>query len=75
MARALVLHPPVSVSRDFIDYPYFADLGAVQLAAVLRAREHHVDLVDAYALERSSLVFPPLPDRGVAHTWALRYRT
>ena len=31
----LLLHPPVSVARDFIDYPYFSDLGAVQLAAVL----------------------------------------
>ena len=25
----LVLHPPMSVARDFIDYPYFSDLGAV----------------------------------------------
>jgi MoaA/NifB/PqqE/SkfB family radical SAM enzyme len=57
VARALVLHPPVSVARDFIDYPYFADLGAVQLAAVLRAGGHDVDLVDAYALAGSSLTW------------------
>jgi len=30
-ARVLVVHPPVSVARDFIDYPYFSDLGAVQV--------------------------------------------
>ncbi len=59
MARALVVHPPVSVARDFIDYPYFADLGAVQLAAVLRARGHAVDLVDAFALPGSALAFRP----------------
>jgi MoaA/NifB/PqqE/SkfB family radical SAM enzyme len=57
MARVLVVHPPVSVARDFIDYPYFADLGAVQLSAVLRARGDTVTLVDAYALERSRLSF------------------
>jgi MoaA/NifB/PqqE/SkfB family radical SAM enzyme len=55
MARVLVVHPPVSIARDFIDYPYFADLGAVQLAAVLDARGDYIDLVDAYALESSSL--------------------
>jgi MoaA/NifB/PqqE/SkfB family radical SAM enzyme len=49
----------VSVARDFIDYPYFADLGAVQLAAVLRAAGHDVLLVDAYALAASSLLWRP----------------
>src|SRR5580692_6375092 len=57
MPRVVVVHPPVSIARDFIDYPYFADLGAVQLAAVLRARGDDVQLVDAHALERSSLVW------------------
>jgi MoaA/NifB/PqqE/SkfB family radical SAM enzyme len=52
--RVVIVHPPVSVARDFIDYPYFADLGAVQLAAVL-ARDAEVALVDAYALPGSSL--------------------
>ncbi len=52
MPRALVVHPPVSVARDFIDYPYFSDLGAVQLAAVLGER---AALVDAYALPGSTL--------------------
>jgi MoaA/NifB/PqqE/SkfB family radical SAM enzyme len=57
MARVVVVHPPVSVSRDFIDYPYFADLGAVQAAAVLRDAGHDVRLVDAYALPGSGLTW------------------
>jgi len=55
VARVLIVHPPVSIARDFIDYPYFADLGAVQVASVLRARGDEVTLVDAYALGGSSL--------------------
>ncbi len=67
MARIVLVHPPVSIARDYIDYPYFADLGAVQLAAVLRGNADHVDLVDAYALERSSLTWSP---DGRAHLGA-----
>lgn len=48
--RVLVLHPPLSVGRDFIDYPWATDLGAVQLAAVLRP-VHEVVLLDAFAVE------------------------
>ena len=55
-SRVLIVHPPVSVARDFIDYPYFANLGAVQLAAILRER-HDVRLVDAYALPGSGLAW------------------
>ena len=55
VSGVLVIHPPVSVARDFIDYPYFSDLGAVQLAAVLRARGALAGLIDAYALPASSL--------------------
>jgi MoaA/NifB/PqqE/SkfB family radical SAM enzyme len=65
-ARVLIVHPPVSVARDFIDYPYFSDLGAVQLAAVVGARAE-VTLVDAYALPGSSLTFR---DDGRAHLGA-----
>ncbi len=49
MARVAVVFPPLRVARDFIDYPYFADLGAVQAAALLRAQGHDVQLVDALA--------------------------
>jgi MoaA/NifB/PqqE/SkfB family radical SAM enzyme len=55
----LVVHPPLTVARDFIDYPYFSDLGAVQLAAVLRTLEFPVALVDAFALEASGLSWRP----------------
>jgi len=53
--RALVIHPPTTIARDFIDYPYFADLGAVQVAAALRERHGGVALIDAYALEGATL--------------------
>ncbi|MCC6214727.1 MAG: radical SAM protein [Polyangiaceae bacterium] len=60
MARVTVVFPPLDVSRDFIDYPYFADLGAVQAAAVLREAGHTITLVDALALPGAAL--EPLPD-------------
>ena len=55
----LVLHPPVSVARDFIDYPYCSDLGAVQLAAVLRGLGHPVTLLDAFATPGAALRWRP----------------
>ncbi len=55
--RVLVIHPPLSVARDFIDYPYFANLGALQLASVLD--EHFgpagVSLLDAFSLPGARL--------------------
>lgn len=53
--RVAVVHPPMSVARDFIDYPYMSDLGAVQVAAVLREQGHDVQLVNAFALPSSGL--------------------
>ncbi len=55
MTHVALVFPPLRVSRDFIDYPYFADLGAVQAAAVLRARGRSVALVDAFAMEDAGL--------------------
>ncbi len=55
----LVLHPPLSVARDFIDYPYFSDLGAVQLAAVLRAQGRPVTLLDAFATPGAGFAWRP----------------
>lgn len=52
--RVLVVHPPLSVGRDFIDYPYAADLGAAQLAAVLR-EQVEVSLFDAFAMEGAAV--------------------
>src|SRR5262249_28258857 len=64
MADVAIVFPPIRVSRDFIDYPYFADLGSVQAAAVLRQAGHTVTLVDALASPGSGL--EALPD-GAAH--------
>lgn len=56
--RVLILHPPVTVARDFVDYPYFTDLGAVQLAAVLREQSlAEITLIDAFALPGSDVVW------------------
>jgi len=55
--RVVVIHPPLSVARDFIDYPYLADLGAVQLAAVLRARGDEVVLIDGFAMADAGLTW------------------
>ena len=64
----VVVAAPVSVARDFIDYPYFADLGAVQLAAVLReAGLGPVRLVDAFALPGAGLTWR---EDGRAHLGA-----
>lgn len=60
MQRVVVVFPPLDVSRDFIDYPYFADLGAVQAAAVLRAAGYEVTLLDALA--RPGATVEPLPE-------------
>jgi MoaA/NifB/PqqE/SkfB family radical SAM enzyme len=54
-SRVLVVHPPSSVARDFIDYPYLSNLGAVQVAGELRARGLEVALLDAFALPGSGL--------------------
>ncbi len=55
MAVTAIVFPPIRVSRDFIDYPYFADLGALQVASVLRAAGHAVTLVDALAMRGAGL--------------------
>lgn len=63
MTGTAIVFPPIRASRDFIDYPYFADLGAVQAAAVVRVAEGSVALVDALALPGATL--DPLEDGHV----------
>jgi MoaA/NifB/PqqE/SkfB family radical SAM enzyme len=53
--KVAIVVSPIRVSRDFIDYPFFADLGAVQAAAVARNAGHEVTLVDALALPGATL--------------------
>lgn len=55
MPRVAVVFAPLRVSPDFIDYPYFADLGAIQAAADLREAGFDVALVDAFAIEGADL--------------------
>ena len=55
MARIAIVVAPIRVSRDLIDYPWFADLGAVQAAAIVRDAGHDVALVDAFALPGAGL--------------------
>lgn len=65
--RVCVVMPPMSVARDFIDYPYVANLGAAQVAAVLRDQGFEVALVDAFAMTSSTLRWRP---DGRAHLGA-----
>jgi len=62
--RVAVVHPPVSIARDFIDYPYFTDLGAVQLAAVVRDAGFDTSLINSFAVAGSGLSWR---DDGRAH--------
>lgn len=54
MARALLVQPPLLLHADWIDYPYFANLGLWQAAADLRAHGHHVEVLDACCLPSSN---------------------
>jgi MoaA/NifB/PqqE/SkfB family radical SAM enzyme len=49
----VVVQPPLSISRDVVDYPYHSDLAVVQAAAVLREAGHSVRVIDAFALPDS----------------------
>jgi MoaA/NifB/PqqE/SkfB family radical SAM enzyme len=51
-----VVFGPLRVAADFVDYPYFADLGAAQAAAVLAGAGWEVALVDAFALASSTVI-------------------
>lgn len=48
MPRAVIVQPPLLLSRDFIDYPYFAGLGAYNAAAVLAGRGWEVQVIDGF---------------------------
>ena len=62
--RASIVFGPLRVSSDFVDYPYFADLGAVQAAAVLEAAGWEVALVDALALPGATMAWEPAAAQG-----------
>jgi hypothetical protein len=49
----LVINPPCIVHGDFIDYPCFVNLGALQVASAIAAAGFGVDVADAFAQKRS----------------------
>lgn len=58
MARALrvaVVQPPLVLGADFIDYPWFANLGAIHTAGVVRAAGFPVRLLDAFSTYGANL--------------------
>ncbi len=54
--RAVVVLPPLLLSKDFIDYPCFAGLGGLQAAAVLREAGMAVTVVDGMSAEGADLL-------------------
>ncbi|HUU00767.1 MAG TPA: radical SAM protein [Myxococcota bacterium] len=46
MPEAVIVQPPLLLSREFIDYPYFSNLGAYQAASILRSCGFEVAVVD-----------------------------
>ncbi len=50
----ILVQPPLTISRDVVDYPYHADLAVVQAAAVLQAAGRETVVVDAFALPTST---------------------
>jgi len=60
--KFLVVNPPLQIKREFIDYPYFSNLGALQNAAVLEGAGFHTLVADAFSTRRSS-AYPVGRDR------------
>lgn len=55
-AHIVAIQPPLSISRDVVDYPYHSDLAVVQAAAVLRDAGVSCEVVDAFDRPESGLV-------------------
>lgn len=53
--KVVYLSPPLATGADFIDYPWFGNLGALHGVAALRAAGVDVRLVDAFACERADV--------------------
>ncbi len=46
MPEAVIIQPPLLLSKEFIDYPYFSNLGVYQAASILRGCGFQVAVVD-----------------------------
>ena len=55
LPQTVVVQPPLLLSRDFIDYPYFSMLGAAQAAAVIRQCGAPVQVLDGLSGEGADL--------------------
>ena len=55
MPNALFINPPITLQRDFIDYPYFANYYLLQQAGRVAKAGFDVTVFDAFALEGSGL--------------------
>ena len=55
LPRVVVVQPPLLLSADYIDTPYFAGLGALQAAAVLRRLGAAVQLLDGLSAPGAEL--------------------
>lgn len=53
--RVAVVQPPLVLGADYIDYPWFANLGAVHTAGVVRAAGFPVRLLDAFSTYGANL--------------------
>ncbi len=56
MPEAVIVQPPLLLSKEFIDYPYFSNLGAYQAASILRSCGFHVGVVDGLIGEGGDLL-------------------
>ncbi|MBI5607919.1 MAG: radical SAM protein [Deltaproteobacteria bacterium] len=61
MARVLLIQPPLLLASDFIDYPYFTNLGVWQAAAALRQAGHDPQVLDAFCQPNSGLLLESSP--------------
>jgi len=55
MPEILVVHPPLRIPKQCVDYPYFAGLGLYQAAAVLRNAGWVVQVLDAFTASDAGL--------------------
>jgi len=53
--RVVFLNPPLRLSRNFIDYPYFVNAGLLLTAAAMREKGFDVAVVDAFATAESDI--------------------
>jgi len=51
----LIINPPVRLKKDFVDYPYYTNIGVLQNAAHLKETGYRVALIDSFSLPDGEL--------------------